>query len=346
MSSYKIAIAGAGIYGCTIAIKLAELGNRVTLYDPLGILKAASSINQFRVHAGYHYPRSPETIKEIIECRNDFVATYKEAMVKDVESFYAIPWDGSFTTPEKFEKIMLSFGLDIDFYKPDWINYDFIEQCYKVIEGIYDPHLLANILTKKIEVLGIRFQHEKLSTDLKNKYDFSIFATYGEGISHLHLFDKIKIQIAEKVQIELPKPLQNKSLVVIDGLFTAFDPYGNTGLSQFGSAKYTNHWTTTNVQNQIPKPYSEILNFSHPAKYDFTNFVKMREEASQVVPQCVNAKYIGSLFTKRIVEDSPKDDRRVLRINKSDERTFHIFSGKVVGALKAAKTISQEIMNA
>src|SRR2546430_7068992 len=44
--------------------RLAELGHDVRLFDPLGILRAASAINQYRVHAGYHYPRSLERSEE------------------------------------------------------------------------------------------------------------------------------------------------------------------------------------------------------------------------------------------------------------------------------------------
>ena len=76
----KIAIAGAGIYGTTAAIRLAESGHHVSLFDPLGILRAASAINQYRVHAGYHYPRSPETIRETLEVRDEFIAAFAPAM--------------------------------------------------------------------------------------------------------------------------------------------------------------------------------------------------------------------------------------------------------------------------
>ncbi len=58
----KVAVAGAGVYGANIAISLAEAGHDVHLFDPLGVLRAASAINQYRIHSGYHYPRSPETI--------------------------------------------------------------------------------------------------------------------------------------------------------------------------------------------------------------------------------------------------------------------------------------------
>src|SRR5580700_4626516 len=51
MMGAKIAVAGAGIYGATAAIRLAEQGHEVHLFDPLGMMQAASAINQYRVHA-------------------------------------------------------------------------------------------------------------------------------------------------------------------------------------------------------------------------------------------------------------------------------------------------------
>jgi glycine/D-amino acid oxidase-like deaminating enzyme len=65
----KIAVVGAGIYGSYTAIRLDEFGHRVELFDSLSVLRAASNVSQFRVHSGYHYPRSPETIEETLETR-------------------------------------------------------------------------------------------------------------------------------------------------------------------------------------------------------------------------------------------------------------------------------------
>jgi glycine/D-amino acid oxidase-like deaminating enzyme len=73
----KIAVAGAGIYGATTALRLAARGHRVTLFDPLGVMQAVSAINQYRVHSGYHYPRSPETISEILEARREFLQEFR-----------------------------------------------------------------------------------------------------------------------------------------------------------------------------------------------------------------------------------------------------------------------------
>src|SRR5713226_289557 len=102
----KIAVAGAGIYGVTAAIRLAEQGHDVHLFDPLGIMRAASAINQYRVHSGYHYPRSPETIQETLEARAEFIQAFEPAIVRNSRHYYAIPQKGSWTPPDLYEGVM------------------------------------------------------------------------------------------------------------------------------------------------------------------------------------------------------------------------------------------------
>ena len=63
----KIAIIGGGIFGVTAAIILGSKHNVELFEKNDDILKSASGSNQFRVHRGYHYPRSPETVTGIIK---------------------------------------------------------------------------------------------------------------------------------------------------------------------------------------------------------------------------------------------------------------------------------------
>src|ERR1700728_5446400 len=111
LMSRKIAVAGAGIYGATIAIRLAEAGHSVRLFDPLGVLRATSAINQYRIHSGYHYPRSPETIAETLEARSEFTTAFAPAIVRNSRHYYAIPHNGSQTAPAAYERIMAKYGL-------------------------------------------------------------------------------------------------------------------------------------------------------------------------------------------------------------------------------------------
>ena len=58
----RVAVVGGGIFGCTTAWKLAKNGYEVDLFEKNDdIITQASSINQYRLHRGYHYPRSKET---------------------------------------------------------------------------------------------------------------------------------------------------------------------------------------------------------------------------------------------------------------------------------------------
>jgi hypothetical protein len=338
----RIAVAGAGIYGATAAIRLAEQGHRVHLFDPLGILRAASAINQYRVHAGYHYPRSSETINEIAEARSEFTHAFAAAIVRNTRHYYAIPKENSLTTPDSYESAMSKHGLPLWACRPDWMDFNFIDKCYEVEENIYDPDVLRSLVENRLKTRGIPFQQREFTPDMRPDYDFVVWATYGMGASR-GLFKSAKYQIAEKMLIQLPVELRGVALVVVDGPFTAFDPYGGSSRSLFGSAKNTNHWSTANYGEKIPEPYAGILNKPDFEPVAFSRFAAMRADSCLSVPAAKDAAYIGSRFTIRVVEDNPEQDRRILHVREGAPGEIHIFSGKVVSAVKAARLVCEMV---
>lgn len=338
----KVAVAGAGTYGATVAIRLAEQGHDVRLFDPLGILRAASAINQYRVHAGYHYPRSMETIRETLEARVEFIREFAPAIVRNSRHYYAIPRQESHTPPDVYERVMEGQGLPLKPCRPDWMNFDFIGRCYEVAENIYDPDVLRGLLETRIRALEIPFERSTFTTAMRDDFDFVVWATYGLGPSR-GVFKIAKFQVAEKMLIELPPALQHVALVVVDGPFTAFDPYGSSCRSLFGSGKNTNHWTTTDPDEPIPDQYAAILNDPEFRPVPFTRFEAMRRDCCEAVPAVKDAKYIGSRFTIRVVEDNPEHDRRILHLKEEAPGEIHIFSGKVVSAVKAARLVCERI---
>jgi hypothetical protein len=338
----KIAVAGAGIYGGTVAIRLAEQGHAVRLFDPLGIMRAASAINQYRVHAGYHYPRSPETIQETLEARTEFIRAFEPAIVRNSRHYYAIPKQGSRTPPDLYEKVMKDHGLPLKPCRPDWMNFGFIDRCYEVAEHVYDPEVLRELVEARIRSLNIPFERKAFIDEMRPDFDFVVWATYALGPSR-GVFKIAKFQVAEKMLIELPPALQHLALVVVDGPFTAFDPYGSSRRSLFGSAKNTNHWTTTDPGEPVPPPYAAILNESEFRPVSFTRFEAMRQDCCDTVPGAKDARYLGSRFTIRVVEDNPEHDRRILYMQKGAPGEIHIFSGKVVSALKAARLVCERV---
>jgi L-2-hydroxyglutarate oxidase LhgO len=92
----KIAVIGAGLFGCTAALKLKECTSAdVTLYEQEeNILKCASGINQYRLHSGYHYPRSKETALQCLDSLKSFKEMYGFCLSPSwVDHYYAISKD-------------------------------------------------------------------------------------------------------------------------------------------------------------------------------------------------------------------------------------------------------------
>ncbi len=338
----KVAVAGAGIYGSTVALRLAEYGHQVHLFDGLGIMRAASAINQYRVHSGYHYPRSPETIRELLETRAGFLREFAPAIVENSQHFYAIPKQNSRTPPDLYEQIIAQHGLPLERCRPQWLDFGYIDACYKVDEHIYDPDILRRLIETRINSLGVRFRQQPFGPEMKQDYDFVVWATYGMGASRT-LFHSSKYQVAEKVLIQLPKILHHQAVVVVDGPFTAFDPYGSSTLSLFGSAKHSNHWSSTNPEEPVPDLYARILNAPEFQPVAFTRFAEMRADCCLAIPAAKDATYLGSRFTMRVVENNPHQDRRTLYVREGAPRELHIFSGKVVSAVKAARVVCEKL---
>ena len=100
----KCAVIGGGIYGITTATKLRTIGYEVDLFEKEnGILQAASGINQYRVHRGYHYPRSLDTIKSCKNNESSFLKYYNQSIINgNIEHYYSIAKEDSLTTPENY----------------------------------------------------------------------------------------------------------------------------------------------------------------------------------------------------------------------------------------------------
>lgn len=92
-SPKRICIIGAGWYGCHAARFLRSRGCYVHILDKEGVFSGASSKNQNRLHLGYHYPRSPETIQECKLGHVKFLEQYGDCVVPFDRNYYFIHTD-------------------------------------------------------------------------------------------------------------------------------------------------------------------------------------------------------------------------------------------------------------
>ena len=111
----RIAVLGAGLSGCCAALKLAQEGFHVNVFDrnPLPI-HAASLHNEGKLHLGYVYAMDEdfETPQRMIEgslrflpILNSLTGVQIEPFVRSTDFFYAIPHD----TMMPFENILSHF---------------------------------------------------------------------------------------------------------------------------------------------------------------------------------------------------------------------------------------------
>ena len=86
----SVCIIGGGFYGCYVAKKITEnfKNINVELYEKnSNLLTEAGKNNQYRLHLGFHYPRSIETIKQTQEGSKIFIKEFNNFISKPKKKY-------------------------------------------------------------------------------------------------------------------------------------------------------------------------------------------------------------------------------------------------------------------
>tara|TARA_Y100000588_G_scaffold351681_1_gene403685 strand:+ start:4623 stop:5996 length:1374 start_codon:yes stop_codon:yes gene_type:complete len=101
----KIGIIGAGWYGCHVALALKEAGHDVEIFEKSpAIFSQVSGNFGIRLHAGPHYPRSPETRKSCHRGFELFKSAYPELVIPHAHAYYALGNKDADQNPPKVSK--------------------------------------------------------------------------------------------------------------------------------------------------------------------------------------------------------------------------------------------------
>jgi hypothetical protein len=337
----KVAIVGGGIFGSTIAIELANQGWNVVLYERHDdLLEEASSINQYRVHEGYHYPRSVETALECKASVSDFVKYYRQSIVPKrvgVNNFYAIASKASMTDSKQYIAFLDAIGLPYKKVKPIRGTDLMVE----VDEHIFDPATLRSIIKKRLKGTGVELRIGRVATedDLKS-FDFTIIATYANLNDLCAEKREYQYELCEKPVLKLPDAYRMKSIVIMDGPFMCIDPLGSSDLHVMGNVVHAIHHTNTGYKPVIPDGYQNLLNKGIISNPSITNINKFIESARQFFPDIDNAQHIGSMYTIRtVLPYREKDDARPTLVEWIGDNRLMVFSGKICTCINAAKSV-------
>jgi len=348
----KIVIVGAGIFGITTAIKLAENGYSVKIFEKnRNIFSAASGINQYRLHRGYHYPRGPDTAQSCKENVGDFYNEYDSSVIYNTEQHYCISRRDSFVTAEEYIDFCGKIGLNYREQYPIFLRENSVDICIKVDEHLFDLKKLIYLIKKKIAKLPIKIEFG-IQAEEKHlaKYDYSIIATYTYNNHFLSDFPererKYQFELCEKPVARLPIQYRGKGIVVMDGPFLCFDPYGNTGLHVMGHVEHAIHQTNIGLE---PAPlendnFKTLLNNGIVENPSITNFPLFINAATEFFDGIEKAEHVGSMFTYRTVLPFMDDtDERPTIVEKVADDRILLFSGKIPTCIDAAKQVVQLI---
>ncbi len=342
----KIAVIGGGIFGVTAAYRLADNFD-VTLFEMNSdILQAASGINQFRLHRGYHYPRSDETADSAIASEPLFRLEYFEALLNDIESYYFIAKQGSKVSGQQFLDFCEKHKLFFNEESLNLVNKSMVQTGIRAKESLIDPILLKEISWKKLKEKAVKILLKtKATKELFSQFDKVVIATYA-GLNELldnfpEMHQDFQYELCEKIVVELPKEFNNKSIVILDGEFMCIDPFGSTGLFLMGNVVHAIHQANIGKSPIFDKKFQGLLNNGVIKNPPITNFKKFIESTEKFIPKVKYAKHFGSMYTFRtVLPYKDKTDERPTLVRQISEKIITIFSGKIVTCVEAAEQVS------
>jgi hypothetical protein len=341
----KCAVIGAGIYGLTTALKLSEAGFLVDVYDENdSILSGASSKNQQRLHRGYHYPRSEETIKSCKLGYNLFSSYYNKSVNKDIKKYYSICSENGYINSEEYLKILTKNNLHYNI-KEKLKNFDITVE---VFEPSLDLIEFKNTITDRIESTGINlFMSNKILSD-KNlsslNYKNIIFCLYANLGKIFEKKNPIERQLVEEVIVKLPEQFKNKSLVVMDGPFFCIDAIPNTDYHMIGAVEESIHFKNEDL--------NDFLKFDNCSTHiDTAAFTKIKSKKDKIIslvmnfiPEISKIEYINSLFVIKTLLLKCKNSERPFKIVKN-EKCLYVLGGKIVGSLKCSEKVLKNVID-
>ena len=345
----RMAVVGAGLFGCTAALELSAAGYQVDLLEKHHeIIQEASAINQYRVHRGYHYPRSDATVSECLNAIPLFMKSYGMAIMKHEvkESFYAIASKDSKVSADEY----------LDFLKRHDLEYEIIESLpntdltVRVREDLFDPEKIKNIIADRLFGSGVSVHcGVEVADKMLDKYDGAVIATYSRQNTFAKHASIYQFELVEKPIFQLPEQYRGRSVVILDGPFLCIDPYSDTPYHVMGNVVHAIHHANTGEAPVIPPGYEDVLNKGVIKKPSMSKVNKFLDAAKEFFPEIEQSDHIGSMFTIRTVlpyRDS--DDARPTIVDWLAPNKVGIFAGKIchsVAAARSARALFDEVQS-
>lgn len=356
-------IIGAGIYGLYAALYCMQKGEAVVVLEhDEAAFKRASSINQARVHQGYHYPRAFATAQKCAEYFNQFTRDYGFCINKKFDKIYAISTQDSKTSASDFKRFCDNLKIKCDEADPQhYFAKGVVQAAFLCEEHTYDADILCDYFIESLKVQpkskivynakikGVDIRGECYSVKMKDGSSFEapyvLNATYASVNQVNELFGlsggyDLKYELCEMLFANVSDRLAGAGLTVMDGPFFSIMPFGKKPYHSIYSVEYSRRAISI---GQLP--IFECMNNSSivctsamlanctvcPAKPE-TAFHTIHELMKRYLREDCTVDYLHSHYTIRpILLESQKDDSRptVVKIYTHKPAFVSVLSGKI-----------------
>lgn len=366
---YDAIIIGGGFYGSMVAIHLSKfigLNNVAILEKDSKIFSRASSNNQYRVHNGYHYPRSFNTANRSRINFNRFIKEWPNAVInRRGTSLYAIPKLLSKINANQFIKFCHSINAKIkpaNKHNERIFNKSKFDGIFETEEYCFNPVLLKEKIEEDLSAYKIvrYFNNEVLeiiqgpnhSLKLKSKEKDSIKTVSCNLVincsySGLNQIKgdltgpsaKLKHEIVEIAFFKTPKDLMEYGITVMDGPFFSILPTNNKRVHSLTHVRYSPH--SSWIDDKKINPYKRINSFKKN-----TRFERMIRSSEKYIPSLSTSKYIGSKFEiKTILKKNEIDDGRPIFFekDKSLQNLYYVLGSKIDNIYDVLDKVEQEL---
>ena len=356
-----IAVIGGGVFGALAAIRLAEAGRDITLFERECELLRGTSINANRVHLGYHYPRDEETARQCMRGYENFLVEFGGAVLERVQNAYFIARDGSLVTPAEYlafcDRLGLPYTLlDLSCNSPPVKN---VELGIRTSEAIYDTTILRSLMSARLQALGVDVRCNAEVVDIeacdngfelsfkgreKANYSGVVNCCYAD-ISRLtnrlgHDLPRRQYEYAAVPIVEVDLD-DSASITVLDGPFVSLLPYGTNN-------RYLMYHVEHSVIARSDGPQLDPK-WRDTATSPFACLDKSRwlddhiDAGTFFIPALQKARIRGVAQGPRMVlADHDRSDARPSFITHHQRGYISVFAGKVDHAMWIADAVVRE----
>lgn len=190
-----IGVVGAGFYGAYIALKLADKGHRVIVFDPEDNTQSATLHCQARLHSGMFYVRSLTDLRSCARNFTKFFKLFKPYIYTGFNSYYLID-NNSKVSFDAYKQICKDNNLSVKEVSLDYVNKRSIQGILKANEFSIDTKgLLLNLRDKCKNHPNIEWVQDRvtsvnqevmiITSDRVFRVDTCILASYGNNFKFL-----------------------------------------------------------------------------------------------------------------------------------------------------------------